>query len=181
MGIVNQQNHTTQEKPFQAISFQFIEIWMNMDFPEHTNLYTIWNSSHFYDYLHLFMYLHNVTHIYTFLLWFCHLYGIFLCKSFMIWFVHFPFYTFSGGCRHLLSFPGSAGTPIIIALESVPTLFLPKISIIWFYYSRFVASICTLYSSQMLSKDKNVKRTDIFWNAVLLVGFVLLLYWFVWS
>ena len=71
-----------------------------MAFPEHTNLYTIWNPSYFYDYLYLFMYLHKVTHIYTFLLWFCHLYGIFLCKSFMIWFVHFPFYTFSGGCWH---------------------------------------------------------------------------------
>ena len=71
----------------------------------------------------------------------------------MIWFVHFPFYTFSGGCWHLLSLPGSAGTPIIIALESVPTLFLPKI----FHYLVLLYTFCCIYM-HIIQFSNAVKR-----------------------
>ena len=59
----------------------------------------------------------------------------------MIWCVHFPFYTFPEGNWQLPPLAGSAGTPVIIALESVPTLFLPIFTIIWFLLYTF----CCIY------------------------------------
>lgn len=41
MGIVNQTNHTTQEKSFQPFYVRFLKVLGNMDIPDHTSLDTI--------------------------------------------------------------------------------------------------------------------------------------------